>query len=132
MSKKLDTNSSSYDKEIMMPLKIMKGLLIFYILFNMFLPTYSSGQLGCSKLYCYISILVMSLGVYAAHGHLGQIVPLLPLCVIKFIQFILEFIYFKRLNIISFILLLFIDFMFCVYLMIDRGSFEYISESEDD
>ena len=48
---------SSYDKEILAPLKIMKWMLGIYIAVNLFVPLYSPMRIGAVRFYNYLNII---------------------------------------------------------------------------
>lgn len=121
---------SSYDKEILAPLKIMKWMLGIYIAVNLFVPLYSPMRIGAVRFYNYLNIIFMIIGVVGAHGIFKQRVPALPVTLVRFVQFMLVFVKAKELLLIPFIGLVAYDLLFIFYLMADRAKFCY-EESEE-
>lgn len=121
---------SSYDKEILAPLKIMKWMLGIHVVVNLFVPLYSPMRLGGGRFYNHLVITFMVIGVVGAHGIFKQRVPALPVSLVRFVQFMIVFVKGKELLIIPFIGLVAYDLLFIFYLMADRAKFCY-EESEE-
>lgn len=123
---------SSYDREILKPLKVIKVLFILYCLINLFLPTYAGYTLGYKGLYSYLSIIFVGVGVMGMHGYFNQVIPLPLILGVRVIQFLLRYLLKNdnQINIYIFIVLCLADVAICAYLFIDRFNYEYVERRD--
>lgn len=134
-SKKKKRELSSYDKNILFSVRISNVLFVFYTLLNLFCPTYSDSSMGYIKVFSYLSIIFMFIGVLGVHGYFNQIVPMLPVALVRVFQFVLCNVTKKLIdtNVIVFIILCLVDMAFCIFFFTDRANYEYIEvKSEED
>lgn len=124
---------NKYEREIMLPLTFIKIYFVIYCVVNYVMPVYTTGR-GGSKIYNYVAVIVMLIGVLGAHGIGSQTVPLAPIGVLRTLQFILLNLIGEThsLRLVPFFILIFCDIFLCVTLMLDRSSYQYIEESEED
>lgn len=127
---------TSYDLKCLRPLKIMRMIFVVYVLVNLFLPLYSGYRLGVTKIYSFLSIASVGFCLLCAHGYFKQRVPLLPLTIIRLLQFFFTYIRDSeyKLNLLMFLIIIIFDIIITTDMMADRAKYEYIEipEEEDD
>lgn len=118
----------------MFRLKVITFLFIIQALLNLFFPLYKSGRLGFHSIINLVCIVLVGFGTYCAYGHFNQMVPMWPIMICRLVQFVLKVLRHTDDNIfvVSFILLIIIDFTCCMFLLADRSEFEYIEVKEGD
>jgi hypothetical protein len=125
---------NSYEKEILLPLKILSIMYGIYVIVNLSLPIYRPLSFGVTSIFSYISIVSVGIGVIGAHGYFGQPSPLLPCLLVRLVQFVITFlkpIGSKKLILVSFLLLLILDIVINIYILNDRSTYEYIEVEEE-
>lgn len=129
-NKKKKKKLSTYDKEIILPLLVAKVMLFIYALVNIFTPVYQDYQFAFKSMLNFIPVILMCVGVYAMHGHFGQIVPLFPITILRLVQFFLQYMRESELKLVLPIFGIFIllDAFFIAFLMYDRVAYTYIEE----
>lgn len=120
-----------YEKEILLPLKISKILLVIYVLLNLAIPFYIDGSKGFQHVYSYLYCILMLLGVLGMHGWIKPIAPLLPMILIRIIQFCLAYVYKPPMIFPIAIIFLLVDVGVNIFFMSDRAIYEQIEESEE-
>lgn len=121
---------SSYDKYILSNLKFLKICYALYVLCQLLIPVGSSDGsiiLGFSKVYSYILIIFMGIGILGAHGYMTMKVPVISVILIRVVEFILNR---NVVSILMFIILIGIDIFLIFSLFNFRERFEYIEEEE--
>lgn len=128
MSKVIESKKTR-DK-IMMPVKIMIGSLVVFILFNLFCPMYTENSFSISFKYTIISSLLLGYGVLGTVGRFKQNVPLAAFSVIKLAQLGLALMFADggKLLPLPFIVSCVLGLGINILLMIDRDRFHIESE----
>lgn len=120
-----------YEKEILLPLKISKIMFVIYVALNLALPLYTDGAKGYQSIYSYLYCFFMLLGVLGMHGYFKPIAPLLPMMIVRIIQFALAYIYKPPMIIPLAIIFALVDIGVNIFFMTDRAIYEQITEKEE-
>lgn len=128
---KLNIESSRIRKQIMFPVTVIRVSCFIYFLFNLLWPFYSPFSLGSNLIYNILSSSFLFYGVMGCTGRVRPVVPLLPFCLVKLVQFCLSYIFTsKKLLLFPFIVSCVLGVVVCILLMIDRDKYHIEVEEE--
>ena len=131
--KNIDLGVKEWEDSILLPLKIMKGFLIAYIVLAILVPVYKDSGLFIDSFFTALCILVLILGYLSLCGRVVPMNCMLFIAVIRGANFLMDLFIFKNssLNFLVWVFIVLAELGLSLFYAIDASRYECVKELEE-
>lgn len=131
--KDIDLGVKEWEDSILLPLKIMKGVLIAYLILIILVPIYKDGGLFMDSFFTFLCGVVLILGYLSRCGRVVSFNSMVFIVVIRSANFLMNLFVFKSssLNLLVWVPIVLVELGISFFYLRDASRYECVKELEE-
>lgn len=131
--KDIDLGVKEWEDSILMPLKIMRGVLVAYIVLVVIVPIYKDSGLFMDSFFSFICMIILILGYLSRCGRIVSFNCMLFISLLRGCNFLMDIFFFKNasLNLVVWIIIVVVELGISFFYLMDSSRYEIVKELEE-